>query len=193
MFDWKFLFVPAALAIVSVAAACSSTTSSSTSQDAATSYCDALRAHSGTCNPNNAQPKYDECLKKDGPCAARLFSAAAITSFNTCMRTYGCSASTPSRCECQKSDDDCFFETGKTVPASPKRDAYESACRLKLDECGKSGQVDGGIQDDLCTPGDFGWELYADATYDALIPCFAGACADVNECARAKRNSLCAP
>jgi hypothetical protein len=109
------------------------------------------------------------------------------------MRTFTCSAPSPNSCQCQKSDDACFAEAAKSAPASPKRDAYESACRRKLDECGKQGQTDGGIKDDWCTTGDFGWEMFADATYDALAPCFSMACGDVNTCLTSKRKALCSP
>ena len=190
----------AALGLISMLVGCSSKETANTGSDSGSSsssaaisdYCDARRAHSGTCDPATAPRHYDECLATEGACALTVFNSAALATFETCMRTFTCSGS-ETACKCQKSDDACFAEAAKTAPASANRDAYESACRRKLEECGKQGQADGGITDDWCTSGDIGWEMFATATYDALTPCFSGACVGVNTCLRAKRKALCEP
>jgi hypothetical protein len=192
------LRVVPALALSSIIAACSSKSGSgdgipgTSSDPVVAAYCDAQRAHDGDCDQAQAPAQREKCLAKDGPCAAKTLRAEALDVFNACMTKFTCSASGPQKsCQCQKSDDACFAEAAKVAPASPQRDTYENACRRKIAECGKAS--DGGVKDDWCTTGDSGWELFADATYDALTPCFALDCTGVNGCLSDKRKALCGP
>lgn len=178
-------FTTVAFTLAAALLACSSSddaasgASPQAQQQATTRFCAANRP-AQCADAVNEKEDYDQCLRAEGVCAAALFSPAGIDAFAKCMEARSCKKDGSNQCSCDKSDDVCFAEAAKTVPASPKRDAYEGACRRKLDECGKGTPTS--FSDDWCTPGDIGWQLFADGSYDALAPCFDGACGTVTQC-----------
>ncbi|HVH41426.1 MAG TPA: hypothetical protein VM925_03755 [Labilithrix sp.] len=125
------------------------------------------------------------CSEKRESCIARAFRPEAARGYAACMKARTCTTGEMGNCSCSKSDDECFREAGLALPANPVQDAYRSACLGKLAECGKGTNS---FSDDWCTMGDSAYELYTDALYEALRPCFALACGNgtISTCIKAK-------
>lgn len=149
--------------------------------DFAGRVCDAYGGRREACGQD---PERDPCAQATGLCYARTLRREGLTRFVECMK--GATCSTENGCSCTKSDDDCFHEAGIALAPSPIRDSYLTACRTKLAECGKESDS---FSDDFCTYGGFGMELYSDALYQALTPCFQNACGNrtIGNCLTQKR------
>jgi hypothetical protein len=186
------LFAALPVLLLATIAACSGDSSSPQSEDTAAVrakiYCEADKISRSSCNADAAQKSYDTCLDEWGACAGVQYTKVGLEAYARCMSARTCANNASGSCDCDKSDDACFAEAAKEVPASPRRDAYESACRRKLEECGKGTPTS--FIDDWCTTGGFGWELFSDATYDALLPCFDGVCGTIGKCLRGVNDGL---
>lgn len=136
----------------------------------AVALCEAYAAPTVVCGSHPI-----DCEAKPSDCLAGMFRAEAFAPLEACLRSRTCTADDNRNCSCTGSDDECFAEVGKTMPASDARDAYVAACRQKLAECGRASES---FTDDWCTTGGFGFELFSDALYDALRPCFGKTCGE---------------
>lgn len=160
----------------------------------ATQYCDST-ARPACFSPDVAALNREACIRGHGLCVARTFTPAAVAEFGQCMKQQTCALDSNGNCDCGGESDDavdedtCFRDVGKAQPASPVRDAYVAACMTRFSECGKGSRS---FADDWCTTGGTGFELYTDAIYEELTPCFQSACGDgtISNCLREKLTEL---
>jgi len=151
-------------------------------------YCDARQKRTASC-ADPAEAVKDDARCRTERCLSSLLTAQSINDISACLAAQVCTPSGQGYCTCAESDDVCFAKVGASVPPSPSLDAYQTACRRKLDECGKGTSS---FSDDWCTPGDIPFQSFRPAVLDGFVPCFSQACGNdtISTCLRTKMNEL---